>query len=112
FQNQKKIISFVSPNGYEEITLDIDFNNNIISPTQSKVDTLTAKITSNPVVSNPMQKDKIKDISSVIIREGLFFKVQIAAFKLPQNYRFNYLNKLGEVQQFTLEDGRNLSATA
>lgn len=105
FQNQKKIISFVSPNGYEEITLDIDFNNNIISPTQSKADTLTAKITSNPVISNPMQKDKIKDISSVIVREGLFFKVQIAAFKLPQNYRFNYLIKLGQVQQFTLEDG-------
>lgn len=52
-----------------------------------------------------MQKDKIKDISSVIVREGLFFKVQIAAFKLPQNYRFNYLIKLGQVQQFTLEDG-------
>ena len=38
-------------------------------------------------------------------KEGLEFKVQIAAYNLPKNYNYNHLKGLGAVENLLLDDG-------
>jgi hypothetical protein len=40
-----------------------------------------------------------------ISAEGLDFKVQVAAYKYPKNYRYPHLKGLGSVDQLKLDDG-------
>jgi len=40
-----------------------------------------------------------------IAAEGLEFKVQVAAFKIPKNYKYPHLKKLGKIEKLMLNDG-------
>lgn len=60
-----------------------------------KSDTVTHKPTIGEVV------DRVGNSS----KEGLEFKVQIAAYNLPKNYNYNHLKGLGKVEKLLLEDG-------
>jgi tetratricopeptide (TPR) repeat protein len=60
-----------------------------------KADTTARKPTIGEVV------DKVGNST----KEGLEFKVQIAAYNLPKNYNYDYLKGLGKVEKLQLEDG-------
>jgi len=61
----------------------------------------------NFVPNNQLQQ-KIKDYSEKygdISADGLIFKVQIAAYKIPKNYTYAHLKGLGAVENLLLDDG-------
>jgi len=54
-----------------------------------------------------MQK-KISKYSTTygkISAEGLEFKVQVAAYKTPKNFKYPHLKKLGKIEKLMLPDG-------
>lgn len=84
----------------EEKLFDIEF--------AEKKDTVVA--VTKPVefkATTPIQKKVVEyekkygDISA----DGLDFKVQIAAYKYPKNYKYAHLKGLGDVENLLLEDG-------
>jgi hypothetical protein len=57
---------------------------------------------------NTALQAKIKSYSEMygdISAEGLDFKVQVAAYKFPKNYKYPHLRGLGSVDQLKLDDG-------
>lgn len=57
---------------------------------------------------NTILQQKIMDYAAkygTISAEGLMFKVQIAAYKIPKNYTYNHLKGLGKVENLLLDDG-------
>jgi len=61
----------------------------------TKADTVVRKPTIGEVV------DRVGNSS----KEGLEFKVQIAAYNLPKNYNYSHLKGLGKVEKLLLDDG-------
>lgn len=69
-----------------------------------------------PVVTPPVvKKDSLpvnpEDYTSIVQKfgnakaEGLIFRVQIAAYNYPDNYRYNFLSPLGTIDRVVLDDG-------
>jgi hypothetical protein len=57
---------------------------------------------------NNLLQQKTKEYSAKygdVTAEGLIFKVQIAAFKVPKNYSYAHLKNLGSVEELLLDDG-------
>lgn len=100
FPDQTKTIEAMTLNGYSEKIIDIKFSTKVdsaktdstVTPTLAKTDT-TKTTTPTPFDSGNFSK------------EGLEFKVQIAAYNLPKNYRYDYLKGLGNVEKLLLDDG-------
>lgn len=97
---------------YQEKVIDIKFSTK--KDTVPKIDsTIIAKVDSTktpPVVTTTTTTatptlgeviDKLGDAS----KEGLEFKVQIAAYNLPKNYKYDHLKGLGNVEKLLLDDG-------
>ncbi|MHB8259302.1 MAG: hypothetical protein ACYDCN_03255 [Bacteroidia bacterium] len=81
--------------GYNERDIDIDFaNKDSNKVTKQNVDTLPAISTQSVSTVNPEEKT-----------EGLYFRVQIAAYKYPQNYNGTFLKDLGQIEKLELADG-------
>jgi hypothetical protein len=103
FPDQTSSVEAMTLTGYSEKVFDIKFS--------TKVDTIktdSIKTDSIPVVAS---KDSTKtnivtptDIGN-LSKEGLEFKVQIAAYNMPKNYKYDYLKGLGNVEKLLLDDG-------
>jgi hypothetical protein len=103
FPDQTRSVEVMTLIGYSEKVFDIKFS--------TKVDTIktdSIKTDSIPVVAS---KDSTKtnivtptDIGN-LSKEGLEFKVQIAAYNMPKNYKYDYLKGLGNVEKLLLDDG-------
>ena len=72
--------------------------------TVPKVDSLLAKkdsVNTTVVTTTTPVKTDIGNSS----KEGLEFKVQIAAYNMPKNYKYEYLKNMGKVEKLLLNDG-------
>jgi len=65
--------------------------------------------TPTPVVTTPMPTDSVKANEDKFKPDepvdGLFFRVQIAAYRKPQNYSGKHLAGLGKIEKLYLNDG-------
>ena len=101
FPDQFRNVEAMNLKGYSELIYDIKFS--------TKIDSTMIKDSTAKALA---KLDSIKNSTSNIIstvgnstKEGLEFKVQIAAYNLPANYKYDYLNGLGKVEKLLLEDG-------
>lgn len=98
FPDQTKAIDATNIKGYSEFIYNINFS--------TKVDTV--KTDSTAVIA---KTDSTKNTGVTIpdignfSKEGLDFKVQIAAYNLPKNYKYDHLKGLGSVEKLVLQDG-------
>ncbi|HEY1038151.1 MAG TPA: hypothetical protein VGF30_02025 [Bacteroidia bacterium] len=104
--DQVKILDLTAVSGYTEKIMDINFSTKVL-------DTIKDVATTNPV--NPVKTDSISNkgttesINSSVKKTGdeqttgLIFKVQIAAYKLPDNYNYDRLKGLGKVDKQDLD---------
>lgn len=77
-----------------------------VAPKKDSVKTKPA-VTDDFVPKNAMQAKIMKYVALYgdVSAEGLEFKVQIAAYKFPKNYKYDHLKGLGKVEQLLLGDG-------
>ena len=101
FPDQTRTVDAMNIAGYTAKIFDIKFT--------LKVDSTMIK---DSIAKALAKVDSIKNSSTNIIstvgnstKEGLEFKVQIAAYNLPANYKYDYLNGLGKVEKLLLDDG-------
>lgn len=110
-------VNTIGIEGYNEKIHDVEFDiQDITKPiavVEPKKDTTMivsnqpAKIDMSFIPNNPIQLQtkeyaiKFGDITS----EGLIFKVQIAAYRYPKNYKYDHLKGLGKVENLLLDDG-------
>jgi len=82
-------------NSFMERVINVNFDSLPPAPVVAKTD--TAK-----TVAPPPTEDKFKPDERV---EGLYFRVQIAAYRKPQNYSGRHLTGLGKIEKLYLNDG-------
>jgi hypothetical protein len=85
----------------------VDINFNIPKDTLPKTDSLLAKTDTaavKPIPPVPGTTPPVNDIGNST-KEGLEFKVQIAAYNLPKNYNYQFLKGMGKVEKLVLNDG-------
>jgi hypothetical protein len=101
---------------YTEKEYNVEFN---VKPDTAKpiavVPKDTVKPTTTPppvkkddfVAKTPMQAkvQKYAEMYGDIVSSGLEFRVQVAAYKYPKNYKYPHLKHLGSVDQLLLQDG-------
>ncbi|HEY0030594.1 MAG TPA: hypothetical protein VGC65_07540 [Bacteroidia bacterium] len=98
FPDQTRTIDAMNITGYSEKTFDIKFS--------TKTDTIKTDSTMIVAKTDTIKGAKTDSIDiGTMAREGLEFKVQIAAYNMPKNYKYNYLKGLGDVEKLLLEDG-------
>jgi hypothetical protein len=115
-KDQIRTVEVALNSGYTVKIIDISFS--IVDTTTKQVITDTIKKEGAPLVSTTATSDTTsikkqpeseKPILSSSLgeasAEGLEFKVQIAAYNLPKNYRYQYLKGLGKIEQLKLSDG-------
>lgn len=56
-------------------------------------------------LNNPTNYKKLLDIAGTTCAEGLVFKIQIAAYKYPENYSYNHLKEFGSPEIIKYGDG-------
>lgn len=106
FENQVQELNLTDLRKYMEKKIDINFstkdtvkavNNAVVSEVNS----------SQPPISVQPEITPIKEPIDIgnSTKEGLVFKVQIAAYNLPKNYKYNHLSGLGNVEKLLLDDG-------
>lgn len=101
FPDQTRTVDAMNITGYTAKIFDIKFS--------LKVDSTMIK---DSIAKALAKADSIKNSTANIIstvgnstKDGLEFKVQIAAYNLPANYKYDYLKGLGKVEKLLLEDG-------
>jgi hypothetical protein len=97
YQDQIINVDALALTSFTEQKVNINFA--IPKDTVPKVDSLLAKTDS---VKKPVTEPGTANNGS---KEGLEFKVQIAAYNLPKNYKYDHLKGLGEIEKLVLEDG-------
>jgi hypothetical protein len=124
-------INTLNLEGYDEKIFDVNFDSlqPVFAAVEPKKDTVIAveellkviepvevveTIKEAPIAKkfvlkpNTTLQEKIKYYSELygdISEEGLQFRVQIAAYKYPKNYRYHHLKGLGDVENLLLDDG-------
>lgn len=83
--------------GFTEHIINVNFDT--LAPVVAKTDTAKPVITTPPP---PPAEDTFKPDERV---EGLIFRVQIAAYRKPQNYSGKHLAGLGKIEKLYLDDG-------
>ncbi|HRD38680.1 MAG TPA: hypothetical protein PLC65_08615, partial [Bacteroidia bacterium] len=89
---------------YTEKVFDIDFS---VPPDTAKPVKKDSLLADNFTPKTPAQT-KAKTFAGRygdIEAKGLIFRVQIAAYKKPRNYRYSHLKGLGKVEKLLLNDG-------
>lgn len=90
----------------QNINFAIDTLPKVDSTLLVKMDTTHVPVTAP--VTTPATKPSTGEIISKLgnaHKEGLEFKVQIAAYNLPKNYDYTHLKNLGKVEKLLLNDG-------
>ena len=77
-------------------------NSDEFSETNKDVAFYTVDFESDVIVE---EEENIEEIYGDKSMEGLVFKVQIAAYNMPENYSYDRLKGLGEVEKNLLDDG-------
>jgi hypothetical protein len=97
FDKQEQTLDLTDLRTYLEKKIDIKFS---VKDTMKKGDSVLVAtiIPTASAVKEPI------DIGNST-KEGLVFKVQIAAYNLPKNYKYGHLKNLGEVEKLLLDDG-------
>ncbi|MFL5762515.1 MAG: tetratricopeptide repeat protein [Bacteroidia bacterium] len=96
FPDQVKTVDAMDLHGYSEMTFDIKFSN--------KIDSAALPAVKNDSIKKITPDSVATDIGNST-KEGLEFKVQIAAYNLPKNYKYGFLKGLGNVEKLLLDDG-------
>ena len=65
----------------------------------------TTDFESEKLIEEEVEEENIEEIYGDKSMEGLVFKVQIAAYNMPENYSYDRLKGLGEVEKNLLDDG-------
>ncbi len=95
---------------FTEKVYDVEYNTAdtakpVVTPTVAAVTPTVAP--DNFVPNTPMQ-EKVKKYAEKygeIVSSGLEFRVQVAAYKFPKNYKWDHLKKCGKIENLLLEDG-------
>jgi hypothetical protein len=106
--DQVKTLELKNLSAYEERVINIDFNKVDSVPvvaTNTIVATPTVATTNTVAATNTVTTNTIPDVTSTMTKEGLIFKVQIAAYKVPANYSWKHLEGKGNVEKMILDDG-------
>ncbi len=104
---------------YKEEIINVDFNIKqtptlAVTPTISATPTvaLATKTTTNvdDFKTNTLLQAKIKAFAAKygdidVSGKGIQFRVQVAAYKYPKNYKYDHLNKCGKIESVLLDDG-------
>jgi hypothetical protein len=84
----------------------------VVTPTVAVTPTVNATPTKTLAADNFVTKNKMQEKVKMyaakygdISAEGLEFRVQIAAYKFPKNYKYAHLRGLGKVESLLLDDG-------
>jgi len=99
FPDKSFAVEAMNINSYTEKIIDVNFDT---LPAQPVVKNEIPKTDSVKTVTPAEGKPQINNGTEVV--EGLFFRVQIAAYKLPENYSAKHLEGLGEIEKLVLED--------
>lgn len=102
----------------EDFKNDAALNNALDANTPTKTDVVKPSLTpcngtAAPDLSSlkgkslnvPENYKKLLDIAGMTCAEGLVFKVQIAAYRHPENYKYNHLKEFGEPEIINYPDG-------
>jgi tetratricopeptide (TPR) repeat protein len=101
--DQTQIVDATNMTSYQEKNIDINFG--VTHKTNlAKTDSLGKNNLSDSAKAVAKGTSFSKAIGN-LTKEGLEYRVQIAAFKLPENYNFKRLKGLGKVDKIELEDG-------
>ena len=73
-------------------------------PVVAKKDTTVSKKDFKPINITQQKVVNYSELYGDISAEGLTFRVQVAAYKYPKNYRYKHLDGLGAVEQLKLDD--------
>jgi tetratricopeptide (TPR) repeat protein len=111
---QPKIIDIPHLNlsAYKDTVINVNFEKTKPAPPPvvAKVDSSKVKKSPEPVLKNEPNTTQ-KKIMSFAEKygdqkvDGLIFRVQIAAYRIPKNYTYHHLKGLGKVEKLILEDG-------
>jgi len=85
----------------EELVIE---NSDEFSEINKDVAFYTSNFVSNKIVEKE-EEENIEETYGDKSSEGLIFKVQIAAYNMPENYSYDRLKGLGEVEKNLLDDG-------
>ena len=99
FPDQVKTVDATNIKGYSEFIYNINFSTKIDTVKTDSITAVLAK-TDTTKSTTPIGFD-----SGNFSKEGLEFKVQIAAYNLPKNYKYDHLKGLGSVEKLVLQDG-------
>jgi tetratricopeptide (TPR) repeat protein len=110
---QVKVIDSISSEQMVNKTIDIQFYTKAYQDSAHFTDSLLRArehlrdsirdIHPSPGISNGDYKDAIKGYGNAKA-PGLIFRVQIAAYNLPQNYNSAHLKQFGKIQKIVLDD--------
>lgn len=95
YPSQTINIEAIALSSYNEKEVNINFT--FPKDTIPKIDSLIAKTDSTKSAAN--------ENAPFMGKEGLEFKVQIAAYNLPKNYKYDHLKGLGDIEKLVLDDG-------
>lgn len=105
---------------YTEKEYNVEFNTkpDTAKPVVAVAPKDTIKTTTTPPKVTPPKKDnfvpktpmqakvqKYAEMYGDIVSSGLEFRVQVAAYKYPKNYKYPHLKSLGKIEQLLLDDG-------
>jgi Tol biopolymer transport system component len=99
YEAQSQEVNADQLTGYLEKDIDIKFYSSGFAVTKLKAND-TAK-TAVTAISADTAKMDIANLKA----DGLIYKVQVAAYRLPDNYKFKHLLSLGKVERLNFEDG-------
>jgi hypothetical protein len=113
FPDQTQMVDVTGLSTYAEKNVDIKFEHKKDSIPSTLANTST--IAKNETATTKTEPEKIKapvivtepDSKATIsntTKEGLEFKVQIAAYSLPRNYKYDNLKNLGKIEKLVLDD--------
>lgn len=98
---------------YTEKEYNIEFNSKpdtvkpVVTPTVAVVTPTVTPKKDDFVAKTPIQAkvQKYAEKYGEVVSSGLEFRVQVAAYKFPKNYKWGHLKSCGKIEHLLLEDG-------
>jgi hypothetical protein len=124
FENKKNQISVktILDSLTKNTTNPETFKNDAVVETKTKVETISEPVKTNATLCNgatmpdfssikgkslndPNVYQQLMSIGGSMCAEGLVFKVQIAAYQHPENYKYSHLKQFGKPEEVKYPDG-------